>query len=145
MKNVKFRYSKFITFLTFVLFCCCIIRCFFMDISTAYDLSVYAVIITSSGALCLTSIVWYLKNSQAEKVARIKSDIYKVISEERYNYNEKMLELQSRYKSTDEEVFKIENDSPLDELEQHALDSMNASIDSAMEEAVESIKAHTVQ
>ena len=116
-----------------------------MDITTAYDLSVYAVIITSSGALCLTSIVWYLKNSQAEKVARIKSDIYKVISEERYNYNEKMLELQSRYKSTDEEVFEIENDSPLDELEQHALDSMNASIDNAMEEAVESIKAHTVQ
>ena len=145
MRNVKFRYSKMITFLTFVLFCICIVRCFFLDVSNAYDLSVYAVIITSSGALCLTSIVWYLKNSQAEKVARIKSDIYKVISDERYKYNEKMLELQSRYKSSDEEVFEIENDSPLDELEQHALDSMNNSIDNAMEEAVESIKAHTVQ
>ena len=72
MKNLKFRYSKMITFLTFVLFCICIIRCFFLDVSNAYDLSVYAVIITSSGALCLTSIVWYLKNSQAEKVARIQ-------------------------------------------------------------------------
>lgn len=144
----KIQYSKIITLLTFLLFCGCIIRCFFVDISTVYDISLYAAIITSSGALCLTSVVWYLKNSQAEKVARIKADTYRVISEERYKYNEKMLKLKSEYKNINEEIneeiFEIENDSPLDELEQEAMDSMNASIDSAMDEATSSIEAYTL-
>lgn len=142
MKNKKhFQYSKILPLITFSLFCGCVIKCFSVDISSAYDLSVYATIVTSSGALCLTSVVWYLKNSQAEKVARIKSETYKVISEERFKYNEKMLELKSKYKYSEEEIWDIENNSPLDELEQNALDSMNSSIDNAMDEATSSIDA----
>ena len=141
MNKKKIQYSKIITLLTFILFCGCIIKCFTVDITTAYDLSVYATIITSSGALCLTSVVWYLKNSQAEKVARIKADTYRIISEERFKYNKRMLELKSKYKYADEEIFEIENDSPLDELERDALNSMNSSIDYAMEEASSPIEA----
>lgn len=143
MNNKKIQYSKIITLLSFILFCGCIIVCFTKDISNMYDLSLYATIITTSGAICLTSIVWYLKNSQAEKVAKIKSDTYRVISEERYKYNKRMLELKAKYRYTDEEVFDIENDSPLDELEQDALNSMNASIDSAMDDATSFIEAQT--
>lgn len=139
--NKKIQYSKIITLLTFILFCGCIIKCFLTDISGVYDLSVYVTIITSSGALCLTSIVWYLKNSQAEKVARIKADTYKIISKERYEYNKKMLKLKSQYRYTEEEICDIENNSPLDELEYDALSSMNASIDLAMDEAASPIEA----
>ena len=137
----KFQYSKILPLITFVLFCGCVIKGFSVDISTAYDLSIYATIITSTGALCLTAIVWYLKNSQAEKVARIKSETYKIISEERYKYNKKMLLLKSKYKNSKEDILEIENESPLDELELDAMNSLNASIDSAMEEAVTSIDA----
>lgn len=144
MKNRKIQYSKIITLLTFILFCACVIFCFSVDISTAYDLSLYAAIITSSGAICLTTVVWYLKNSQAEKVARIKADTYRIISEERFKYNKKMLKLKSQYKYTEEEILEIENDSPLDELEKDALDSMNSSVDSAMEEAASSIEAQVL-
>lgn len=148
MNKKKIQYSKIITLLTFLLFCGCVIRCFFVDISTVYDISLYAAIITSSSTLCLTSVIWYLKNSQAEKVARIKADTYRIISEERFKYNEKMLKLKSEYKFTEEdineEILEIENDSPLDELELEAMDSMNASIDSAMDEATSSIEAYTL-
>ena len=144
MKYKKFQYSKILPLITFALFSGCVIKCFSVDISTAYDLSVYATIITVSGTLCLTSVVWYLKNSQAEKVARIKSETYKVISEERFKYNEKMLELKRKYKYTEEEIWDIENNSPLDELEQDALNSLNSSIDSAMEEATAPIEAQSL-
>ena len=140
-KNKKIQYSKIVTLLTFILFCGCIVKCFSMDISTAYDLTLYVAIITTSGTLCLTSVVWYLKNSQAEKVARIKANTYKIISKERFEYNKKMLRLQSMYKCTNEDVWDIENNSPLDELEDDALNSMNASVDASMEEAVSSIEA----
>ena len=141
MKKNKIQYSKIITLLTFLLFLGCVIRCFSVDISTVYDISLYATIITSTGALCLTAVVWYLKNSQAEKVARIKADTYRIISEERYKYNAKMLKLQSEYKCSDEDIFEVDNNSPLDELEQDALDSLNSSIDNAIEEATSSIEA----
>ena len=144
MNGKKIQYSKIITLFTFILFCGCIVKCFTIDFTDMYDLSMYAAIITSSGAVCLTCIVWYLKNSQAEKVARIKSETYKIISEERYNYNEKMLALKMKYKFTEEEIFEIEDGSPLDELEQDALNSLNTSIDMAMEEAVSSIEAQNL-
>ena len=140
----KIQYSKIITSLTFILFCGSIIKCFSVDISTIYDVSLYAGIVTATGAICLTSVVWYLKNSQAEKVARIKADTYRIISEERYNYNKKMLELKAKYNYSEEDIFEIENNSPLDELELDALDSLNSSIDNAMEEAVSSIEAQTL-
>ena len=144
MNGKKFQYSKILPLITFVLFCGCIIRCFYIDISNAYDLSMYITIITTSGGLCLTSVVWYLKNSQAEKVARIKADTYRIASEERFKYNEKMLKLKSEYNYTDEEIFEVENDSPLDEIEQDALSSMSSSVDMAMDEATESIEAQVL-
>ena len=144
MKNKKFQYSKILPLITFALFCACIIKCFSMDVSNIYDLSMYIAIITSSGTVCLTASVWYLKNSQAEKVARIKSETYKVISEERFKYNARMLTLQNKYKFTEEEIWQIENNSPLDELEQDALNSLNSSVDNAMEEAVSSIEAQSL-
>lgn len=144
MNGNKFQYSKLITLLTFLLFCGCVVKCFCMDISNAYDLSIYAAIITTSGALALTCVVWYLKNSQAEKVARIKAETYKIISDERYNYNKRMLELKLNYGYSEEDVCEVEENSPLDELEQDALDSMNDSIDSAMDEATSSIEAQTL-
>lgn len=143
MKN-KIQYSKIITSLTFVLFLVCVARCLFADISTVYDISLYATIITTTGALCLTSVVWYLKNSQAEKVAKIKADTYRIISEERYKYNEKMLELKSQHRYNEEDIFEIENDSPMDELEQEAMESMNSSIDNAMEDAASLLEAQSV-
>ncbi len=140
----KIQYSKIITSLTFILFLGSIIKAFTVDISTTYDISLYAAIITATGTLCLTTNVWYMKNSQAEKVARIKADTYRIISQERYEYNKKMLKLKSKYKYTEDEIRDIENNAPLDELEQDALDSLNSSIDSAMDEATASIEAHTL-
>lgn len=140
----KIQYSKIITSLTFILFLSCVIKCFSVNISDVYDLSLYTAIVTCSGTLCLTSVVWYLKNSQAEKVAKIKADTYRIASEERFRYNKNMLELKSEYKYEKEEIIEIENDSPLDELEQDALNSMNLSIDSAMDEATTSIEVQTL-
>lgn len=139
-KSYGIQYSKKITLLTFILFCACVIKCFSVDISNSYDLSMHVAIITSSGALCLTTTVWYLKNSQAEKVAKIKARTYKIISDERFKYNKRMLELKSEYGYTEEDILDVENNSPLDELEEDALNSMNESIDNYMDEAVTSIE-----
>lgn len=144
MVKKKFQYSKILPLITFALFCGCVIKCFTVDISNAYDISIYATIVTVSGALNLTTNVWYMKNSQAEKVARIQSEIYKIISEERFKYNEKMLALKSKYKYSDEDILEIENDSPLDELEQDALSRLNSFVNNTMDEATSSIEVQNI-
>ena len=144
MAKKKFQYSKILPLITFALFCGCVIKCFTVNISDVYDISLYVTIVTVSGALNLTTNVWYMKNSQAEKVANIKSGTYKTISEERFEYNKKMLELKSKYKYSDEEILEIENDSPLDELEQDALDRLNSFVDNTMDEATSSIEAQNL-
>lgn len=144
MKKKHFQYSKFLPLFTFILFCICLYVIFSKDLSNVYDVSIYATIITCSGSLCLTSIVWYLKNSQAEKVANIKADTYRIASEERYKYNKAMLELKDKYKYTDEEIKEVEYDSPMDDFENEALNSLSNSVDSAMDEATSSIEIHSV-
>jgi hypothetical protein len=109
-----------------------------------YDVSIYVSAITASGTLCLTSVVWYLKNSQAEKVARIKADTYRIASEERYKYNEKMLALKKQYGYTDEDITEVEDGSPMDELEDEALSSLNSSVNSSLDEATSSIDPQSV-
>lgn len=136
----RIQYSKFLPFGTFILLCICIICAFTASIKNVYDVSIFATAITVTGSLCLTSVVWYLKNSQAEKVANIKANTYRIASEERLKYNEKMLELKRKYNLCDEDICEIENDSPMDEFENDALGSLNDSIDHAMDDATSLIE-----
>jgi hypothetical protein len=144
MKQPKIQYSKILPFATFVLFCVCLIKGFTVNADGVYDLSIYVSAITASGTLCLTSVVWYLKNSQAEKVARIKADTYRIASEERYKYNKAMLELKEKYKYTNDDITEIENDSPMDEFENEALGNLSSFIDSSMDEATSSIEPQSL-
>jgi hypothetical protein len=121
-----------------------LIKAFTVDVENMVDVSIYVSAITASGTLCLTSVVWYLKNSQAEKVARIKADTYRIASEERYKYNEKMLKLKKKYNYTSDEITEIEDGSPMDELEGDALNSLNSSVDQAMDEATSSIDVQSM-
>lgn len=133
------QYSKFIPLCTFILFCIVLYNEFRIDFSLMSDVAVHSTIVTVTGSLCLTSIVWYLKNSQAEKVAHIKADTFRVASQERLKYNKAMFELRKEYRYTDEDIESVESDSPMDDFENEALSSLNDSIDSAMDEATSSI------
>jgi hypothetical protein len=120
------------------------VKAFSVDVSNTYDLSIYVTALTTSGSLCLTSIVWYLKNSQAEKVARIKADTYRIASEERLKYNKAMMELKREFHCTDDDVYSIENESPMDEFENEALNSLSSSVDSSMDEATSTIESQSL-
>lgn len=144
MNKPKVQYSKVLPIIAFVLFGICLYKGFTADMTNVYDVSIYATAITVSGSMCLTAIVFYMKNSQCEKVALIKSDTYRIASTERLKYNEAMLELKRKYNYTEEEILDIENDSPMDDFEDSALNSLNNSIDSAMDEASSPIEIQNV-
>lgn len=137
--NKRFQYSKILPLITCTIFCICIYLSCVIDNET-----VAISLMSSSGTIFLTAIVWYLKNSQAEKVANIKANTYRIISEERLKYNEKMMELKSKYELSDMDINEIESSSPLGDLENDALNSMNESIDNAMNDATSMIEIQNI-
>lgn len=137
--NKRFQYSKILPLITCAIFCICAYLSCTMDNET-----IAISLISSSGTIFLTAVVWYLKNSQAEKVANIRANTYKIISEEKLKYNEKMIELKVKYELSDIDIDEIESNSPLSDLENDALNNMNESIDNAMNDAVSPIDIQNV-
>jgi hypothetical protein len=55
-----------------------------------------------------------------------------------------MLKLKKKYNYTSDEITEIEDGSPMDELEGDALNSLNSSVDQAMDEATSSIDVQSM-
>lgn len=140
----KIQYSKILPVLTIIIFCVCLVVGFLTDFTSVEDTSFFVTAITVSGTACLTTNVWYMKNSQAEKVARIKAESYRIISEERIKYNRSMLELQKEFNIDKDDIDELENDSPMDELMDGAENDYSSSIDGAMDEATSSVEVESV-
>ena len=140
MKEKKLQYSKIIPIATGLLFCACLYTAFNVDYSTVLDVSVYVTALTISGSGFISSIIWYLKKSQAENVFKLKIELYKQASRERLHYNEQMIVLKNKYFLSDEELVEIENESPMDDFEESALSDVTMSTDEAMNDATSPVE-----
>ena len=129
------QYSKILPLISVILFCVCLYMGFTADYSSVVDVSFYVTAITISGSIVAGTFIFYYRKSQQENCVKLKSQMYRIASEERLKYNEKMILLKSRYQLSDDELRELETDSPMDDFEQQALDSINASIEQAQAEA----------
>ena len=144
MKEKKhIQYSKTIPVLTGLLFCICLYKAFTVDYSTVLDVSIYASALTISGGLLGSSIIFYLRKSQAENVFKIKIELYKQASREKLYYNEEMIKLKSRYMLSEEEMMELENDSAMDGFVDSALSDVTSTTDNAMDDATTQIELQT--
>lgn len=139
-KCTKFQYSKLIVIISLAIFIWCLYKGFNMDFATVVDTTFYVAAITTSGTISATAIVWYLKKSQTENSYKLKSNFYKIASQERINYNKEMLELQKKYNVTQDDINEIEGVSYMDELEQEALDDVKNSLDSSINESTSTVE-----
>lgn len=134
-KDKKFQYSKILPIVSIIIFGICLIKGFTTDFSTVVDVSFYVTAITISGTLTASSFIFYMRKSQQENCVKLKTEMYRVASEERLKYNEQMLIMKRKYDVSDMELDEIEGESPMGEFEQQALDSINQSIDQVQSEA----------
>lgn len=84
----KIQYSKQLPVFTGIIFICCLVRAFTMDFSNYMDLTVYATIITVSGSIFGSTIVWYMKKAQVENNVKLKIELYKTAFQEQLKYKE---------------------------------------------------------
>lgn len=76
-----------------------------------------------------------MKKAQVENIFKVKSTLYKTISEEQIRYAEEMLRLQEEYKVSQDKIRSLDMDSQLDDLKQSAMMDMSGTIDQAMSDA----------
>ena len=134
-KKGRVQYSKLLPLIAVILFCVCLFMGFTADYSTIVDVSFYVTAITISGSIVAGTFIFYYRKSQQENCVKLKSQMYRIASEERLRYNEQMMILKHKYSLTDGDVSEIESDSPMDDFEQQALDSINETINQAQSEA----------
>ena len=84
----KIQYSKLLPFITCFVFLICLYQTFITDFSSYVDLTLYATIITVSGSIFGTTIVWYMKKAQVENNVKLKIELYKTAFQEQLKYKE---------------------------------------------------------
>lgn len=73
--------------------------------------TIFVTALTVSGGVFGSSIIWYMKKAQVENVFKVKSTLYKTISEEQIRYAEEMLRLQEEYKVSQDKIRSLDMDS----------------------------------
>lgn len=134
---MKIQFSKVLPIISSVILFLCLYWAATCDVE---DTTTIAVIVSGAFTFALTTNVFYMRNSQAEKVANIRANTYKIASQERLNYNKEMMLFMKENGFTQSDIEMVEVDSPMDEFENNALDSLSSSVDSAMEDATTPIE-----
>ena len=139
-KDYKIQYSKTLPLITGIIFIFCLYKGFAVNVANYTDLTIHVTSITTSAGLFGSAIIWSMKKSQSENNVKLRIEMYRVASKERFNYNKKMILLQQKYKISDEELCEIEDDSPMDEFEDSALSSIESSINDSQSESDSTIE-----
>lgn len=135
----KFQFSKLLPVFTGLIFFVCVYYAFHIDYSSVIDTAVYCTALTISGGIFGTTIVWYLKKSQAENTYKIKIGLYQEVNKQEILYNKTMAILKEKYNLTDEDVAELENSS-LALMKYDAFQDVNGHVNAVMEDAVQTIE-----
>lgn len=92
----------------------------FAVLTIPMELGVAVALIPSSFSIFLTTVVWYYKKAEAENVKKIMVSYYKDSMDIRYEYNKKTAELMKKMGLTENDMNKIQSDSPMDEVTDEA-------------------------
>lgn len=137
--NKKVRYSKKLVVFTSALFLGTLIFCLTRDYTSFVDVTIYASALTITGGIMGTSVLWYMKKTQAEHITSTQSDMYENVMRMRLEYNKEMMKLKKQYKMEDIEVEQIEMESPMDDFSESVMSNMEANVSQHMNEAITSI------
>ncbi|SDX42597.1 hypothetical protein [Eubacterium barkeri] len=111
---------------------------------TGSVVTMYATMITASGAMCVTSMVWYLKKTHLSYTSKVQADCYKLITWYDYCYSKAMMQLKHDLKLTDVEVASVTNNARSKTLANGGFNAINDTLKTAMSEGTASIKKETL-
>lgn len=127
-----YQYSKKIPIITGIIFIVMVLLIFFQNATGNYDYvnaSVSISIISISGGIFGSSIIWYLKKAQVENSFKLRCMQFEKASEQRLKFIEGTLKLQKKYNVTSQQIEEIEFQNPIDEMEEESLNSLKQTVE----------------
>ena len=100
-------------------------------IADGFDTAAIVSMITVSGSIFGSTLVWYSKKAAAENQFKLRIALYHDAAVTRLNFNEEMMKLKQKYDMSDEDIEEIESDGEADEMMDSALTSVIEGLDTA--------------
>lgn len=146
MNNKKIRTSKVIMWLFIFLFIYVIYKGVNYNFSsvTFMDTAIFCGCTASVSGILGAIITKYYNNSNAENLPKIQLSLYKKSMMIRLQYNEKMMELQNKYKISSDEIYQIENESHMDEITNNILNNTISELDAKVSESHENVEIQNI-
>ena len=108
-KDKKVTWSKGMLLCSTLIFIAVIALVFWLYISgniqNMYDVTLLATVVTVTGGIFGSNLVWYSKKAGSENQYKLRMGMYEESAKVRLDYNEKMMQMKRKYDmSEDEEV-----------------------------------------
>ena len=139
MKDKKVTWSKGALFCSGFIFVSVIVFVFWLyisgEIQNAYDVSLLITVVTVSGSIFGSNLVWYSKKACSENQYKLRIHMYEESARVRLNYNESMIKLTKQYDISREELDMIDSDGDMDDMMNSALINVTSGLDEAQSES----------
>lgn len=137
-KEKKVTWSKGSVLCTATIFISVVALVFWLYISgniqNMYDVTLLATLVSVSGAIFGSNLVWYSKKAGSENQYKLRMHMYEEAARVRLEFNEGMLKLQQKYDVSKEDLEMIDLDGDTDEFMDSALSNASAELDEAQSE-----------
>ena len=104
------------------------------NIQNMYDVTLLATVVTVTGGIFGSNLVWYSKKAGSENQYKLRMGMYEESAKVRLEYNVKMMMLTHKYNMTQDEIEQIDASGDMDEFMQNALDNATSGLDEAQME-----------
>lgn len=102
--------------------------------------TVYTASITASGALSVTTVVWYLKKTHLSYATKVQGQVDAGAVKLDYEAKSRIMRLQHELKLSDSEMSRIDNSLLSSKIVNERYSSSNNTVKSAVDEGTETIK-----
>lgn len=135
MKDKKVTWSKGMLLCSTLIFISVIGLVFWLYISgniqNMYDVTLLATVVTVTGGIFGSNLVWYSKKAGSENQYKLRMGMYEESAKVRLDYNERMMQMKMKYNMTEDDIIEIDSTGDMDEFMDSALSNTTAGLDEA--------------
>lgn len=99
------------------------------NIQNMYDVTLLATVVSVSGAIFGSNLVWYSKKSASENQYKLRMTSYRESAKVRLEYNRQMMVLMKTYNISEDDISKIDSTGDMDEFMDSALSDVRSKLD----------------
>lgn len=99
------------------------------SIQNVYDVTLLVTLVSVSGAIFGSNLVWYSKKSASENQYKLRMSSYKESARVRLEYNRQMMVLMKTYNISEDDIMKIDSTGDVDEFMDSALTDVISKLD----------------